>query len=139
MQKRTTADSFHGKYIPEALTGCWLWGGHVARNGYARTKVSGRSVMAHRASYELFVGPIPEGLVLDHKCRNRCCVNPAHLEPVTSRENLIRGETLARSNAEKTHCKCGLEYTRVAYAKQRVCIPCRKEAKRRYLAKQRSK
>jgi len=70
---------------------CWLWQGIINEAGYGKLKVSKRWVKAHRYSYELFVGDIPEGLTLDHLCRNRSCVNPGHLEPVTLRENVLRG------------------------------------------------
>jgi hypothetical protein len=76
--------------IPEC--GCWLWMGRLNRNGYGRLYHEGSEPMAHRTSYERHVGPIPEGLVLDHLCRVRCCVNPYHLEPVTVQVNTLRGE-----------------------------------------------
>jgi len=81
--------------IPES--GCWLWVGAVHRNGYGSVHLSKprRNAVAHRAVYELLVGPIPQNLDLDHLCRVRCCVNPAHLEPVTRKENLERSGSLA--------------------------------------------
>lgn len=70
---------------------CWPWLAARA-NGYGKFYVDGRMVRAHRFAYELLVGPIPEGLVLDHLCAVTFCVNPAHLEPVTQRENARRGD-----------------------------------------------
>ena len=72
-------------------TDCWLWQGELNRNGYGRVWVQGKRLMAHRVIYEAIIGPIPEGMVLDHLCRNRACCNPQHLEPVTVRENTHRG------------------------------------------------
>lgn len=83
--------------------GCWYWSGQLDRNGYGR--LSGK--LAHRLVYQVLVGEIPEGLVLDHLCRVPRCVNPAHLEPVTPRENTLRGDTFAAFHAKKTHCKNG--------------------------------
>lgn len=72
---------------------CWPWTARLDRDGYGTLKMpTGRSIRAHRFAYELLVGPIPEGLVIDHLCRNRRCVNPAHLEPVTAEENWRRGD-----------------------------------------------
>lgn len=92
--------------------GCWLWTGALAM-GYGVTvlgfKAEGtqRKAQVHRLMYEWFVGPIPPGLHIDHLCRVRRCCNPSHLEPVTQRENLLRGETIVAMNAAKTHCKWG--------------------------------
>ena len=71
----------------------------------------GKYLMAHLTSYEHHIGPIPDGLVLDHLCRNRACINPDHLEPVTIKENVLRGEGPSAINARKTHCHKGHEYT----------------------------
>lgn len=81
--------------IPEC--GCWIWVGAIHRNGYGNVHLSKprRNAVAHRAVYEHLVGPIPNGLELDHLCRVRCCVNPAHLEPVTQKENAERCGSIA--------------------------------------------
>lgn len=87
--------------------GCWLWTGRVEPSGYARMSVSGRHVMSHRVAYTLLVGPIPDGLELDHLCRVRRCVNPEHLEPVTPVENTRRGEAISQRFRARTHCEQG--------------------------------
>lgn len=104
---------FWSKVQPCPMSGCWLWVGvlndYTDARGYGRVCVGsvGR-VQAHRVSYLALVGPIPEGLVLDHRCRVRCCVNPAHLEPVTNRENGLRGDVA--HNGRITHCPHGHAY-----------------------------
>lgn len=80
------------RLMPLPWTGCWVWLGPFNRNGYGRAWFEGAREMVHRLVYRLLVGPIPDGLVLDHLCRERCCANPAHMEPVTVRENTLRGE-----------------------------------------------
>jgi hypothetical protein len=96
-------------------SGCWEWHRSLDGKGYGTfgIKIDGvwRTVKAHRVSYEIHVGPIPEGLQLDHLCRNRACCNPSHLEPVTNRENGLRGESPCALNARVTHCPKGHEYT----------------------------
>lgn len=88
--------------------GCWVWTGCCDKNGYGKIRGPGgkRVEYVHRAVYEDVVGPIPEGLELDHLCRNRSCINPDHLEPVTRLENMRRaGPTgVSRVNADKTEC-----------------------------------
>jgi hypothetical protein len=75
---------------------CWIFAeaGRENRNGYGRLRWGGRELMAHKLSYEAHIGPIPKGLILDHTCRMRACINPAHLEPVTHQVNTLRGEAL---------------------------------------------
>lgn len=97
---------------PEPNTGCWLWtGGLFGGTGYANIGVGGKSRGAHRVLYELHRGPIPTGMQLDHLCRQRSCVNPAHLEVVTNRENGRRGNSPPAIVARTNHCKRGHEFT----------------------------
>lgn len=88
---------------------CWEWIGQVSNYGYGQftDNYSQKKWMAHRFAYTMLVGPIPDGLVIDHLCRQRACVNPAHLEPVTHRVNAIRGNGCSGLNYRKTHCKHG--------------------------------
>lgn len=88
---------------------CWVFKGAVATSGYGRIGHGGRTLQAHRAAYELFVGPIPTGLHIDHLCRNRLCCNPEHLEAVSQAENNRRAWKVRCAN--KTHCKRGHEFT----------------------------
>ena len=92
--------------ISVSQSGCWEWTKSLHHNGYAScTPKTFGSNRAHRVTYKLLVGPIPEGLVIDHLCRVRHCINPAHMEPVTDTENKRRGA------AAITHCPHGHEYT----------------------------
>jgi len=101
------------KFIKVADNDCWLWMGCRFRSGYGLLSPGGRahSVYAHRWAYQHFVGPIPAGLEISHKCGNPSCVNPEHLQAVTHRQNLCETKTSTRINAEKTHCVHGHEYT----------------------------
>lgn len=113
---------------------CWLWSGGLLR-GYGRFYIRRKYVGAHRFAYELLVGPIPDGLTLDHLCRVRACVNPAHLEPVTTRENWRRGESFSAMNARKTHCLRGHAYDEENTLQRksrggRLCAECKRERER---------
>lgn len=95
--------------------GCWIWAGAKQSMGYGETwdRDAKRVVLAHRHVYELLNGPIPEGLVIDHRCRVEVCVNPWHLEPVTQGENVRRGRSgqpQAEAAAARTHCAAGHDY-----------------------------
>jgi hypothetical protein len=85
-------------------SGCWIWTGACQSASYAVAYYKGNARRVHRIIYGLLVGPIPQGLEIDHLCKVRCCVNPYHLEPVTHLENLRRGETIGVKNRRKTHC-----------------------------------
>lgn len=97
---RIDRDTFH-----EPNSGCWLWGGADHGSGYGHVRFNMRALFVHRVSYERHVGPIPDGMHIDHKCRNRGCLNPDHLEPVTPRENTRRG--LVTKNVDGKCHRCG--------------------------------
>lgn len=106
---------------------CWWWTGHLNRDGYGRVWHSGKARNAHRVVFSALRGE-PSAENLDHLCRNRSCVNPAHLEPVTQRENKLRGIGIGAKNAQKTECKRGhpftTENTRIRPNGARACREC---------------
>ena len=125
--------------VPDSYN-CWPWLGAKNNKGYGVVYNADRSYcMAHRVAYEIVLGPIPDGLYPDHLCRNRSCVNPWHIEPVTNRENVLRGDS---PNRAKTHCKNGhpfnahntLYRTRISGSgfptKQRFCRICNRNRMR---------
>jgi len=109
---------------------CWLWTGALIHNGYGVMTLDGRRQLVHRLAYQFFVGPIPDGLQIDHLCRVRHCLRPEHLEPVTAQENSLRGETIAASRAAQTTCIHGHpfddENTYVTPKGTRQCRACRR-------------
>lgn len=121
--------------------GCWTWTGYLHANGYATFFTGTRKQMAHRWSYEHHVGPIPDGLQIDHLCRVRHCVNPDHLEPVTARTNLMRGNTTSAAHAAKTACPQGHPYddenTYIHPNGSRRCRECMRARDRRRAAARR--
>lgn len=135
----------------DASGDCWEWTG-AKWNGYGKTAVhvaNGKTKhwAAHRRAYELLVGPIPDGLQLDHLCRNRACVNPDHLEPVTGSVNVRRGSTIPITNARqrgKTHCPAGHPYDETNTGDNggrswRRCLACHAARERaRHASKRRS-
>lgn len=118
--------------------GCWVWNRGIS-NGYGGIHINGKYRVAHRVVYELLKGPIPKNLTLDHLCRNRACINPNHLEPVTMKENILRGIGIAAVNARKTSCaRSGhllVGKNLYIWNGKRICMACNLENVKRYQAK----
>src|SRR3990167_3398100 len=132
MPRPNSVADFWAKVEPEPMSGCWLWTGKDYGNGYGYFAINGKNHKAHRFSYEMLVGPILEE-TLDHLCRVRCCVNPAHLEPVSRAANTARG------NPRKECCKRGhpLNGAGIRHGKmERWCRTCNAIRMRRTRAQQ---
>lgn len=117
----TPLERFTSKYSLNAETGCWDWLGAVSHN-YGKMHHLGQTVSAHRFSYLMFVGEIPDGMVVDHICNNKLCVNPDHLRVLTNQQNLAR--------AKPTHCVNGHERTPENVDRWYACRQCRRERRR---------
>lgn len=108
---------------------CWEWTAALNPGGYGSFTWEGKSLRAHRSAYELLVGPIPDGLTIDHLCRNPPCVNPDHLEVVTRAENTRRGYNPTAKNARRTYCVNGHRLAgdnlRMSKDGHRVCRACK--------------
>lgn len=128
----------------EPNSGCHIWMARLDRHGYGRLVVPGfKTVLAHRIAYEFECGEIPNGMVLDHLCRTRCCVNPRHLEVTTNRSNVLRGIAPAAKNARKTHCKRGHELSGDNLYRwrgsSRACRICLRADQARFRSRRKSK
>jgi hypothetical protein len=133
MGDRTRTPSLEARFFAKLAAGpgdCWTWTAYRTAMGYGRFNAGRGQVLAHRWSYEFFQAQIPEGLELDHLCRNRACVNPEHLDPVPHAVNVRRGQAAAALNARKTHCYAGHPFTpantRIEGGGRRRCETCRK-------------
>lgn len=140
--RRPEAVRFWEKVHVRGRGDCWIWQATRDQNGYGMFKAE-HSTRAHQWSYRNLVGPVPEGFVLDHLCRTRSCVNPAHLEPVTSQENLARGWGRRLRNGMANECINGHPYTpENTYihptSDQKICRTCSGESRARYAEKRAS-
>lgn len=117
----------------EKTDACWNWLGKRTPKGYGSFELNGKTIAAHRYSYERSIGPVPAGMQLDHLCRNRACVNPSHLEPVTSRENTLRGDhpniVKRRNRIASGVCENGHPASAYNPVKRR-CMDCWRASKR---------
>jgi len=123
-------------------SGCWEWQGKTTSFGYGCMGLNKKLIYVHRFAYEHYIGSIPQGLQIDHLCRNPKCANPAHLEAVTASENVLRSTAptvSAKRNSSKTHCPYGHQYSSentYHYHNQRFCRQCqrdRRKSKKRLL------
>lgn len=112
---------FESKFIK--TSSCWEWNSPLDRDGYGTFYFRKRNRRAHRVAYYIYVGDIPNGLVIDHICLKPNCVRPDHLRAITQRENTLDGRGVGAINARKTHCKLGHKFDKV-YGKQRYCTIC---------------
>lgn len=144
-QRLSTVEKFWAHVAKDPL-GCWMWNGAKSRNGYGQFRTA-KDVLhyAHRYAYEQLVGPIPDGLQLDHLCKARACVRPDHLEPVTQVENIRRSDLRvgrAKWLATITHCPQGHPYdeanTRVGSRGSRSCKECNRTRSREYQRRKRA-
>ena len=137
---KNTMDNFWDRV--DKSTDCWHWTGSKTSKGYGQFKLNGKNRLVHRVSYETLKGTIPDGLVVDHLCRNRGCVNPSHMDIVTSGENVLRGVGPTAQFARATHCIHGhpfdknntFIYKRSTTTERvcitRVCITCNRQSTR---------
>ena len=138
---QTLEERFNAKY-EVSESGCWNWIAGIFGTGYGQFRVGDKRIGAHRQSYKIFKGEIPEGLVIDHLCRNIMCVNPSHLEAVTSSVNRLRGFNPEHRRV-KPHCKNGHDYTPentklYAHRKGRTCLICKNIYAQRHSERNRS-
>lgn len=138
---KSPLERFWNNVLITPFDSCWEWVGSKDTKGYGRMNVNRVNWKAHRLSYIISRGEIPDNLPLDHLCRNPGCVRPEHLEAVSLRENTLRGQTLPAANAKKTHCPQGHEFTEentYKYRGTRSCVKCRQNSTKLHLSKRKN-
>lgn len=134
---------FWAKVQPEPMSGCWLFVGAQTKDGYGSIWIGKTNAPTHRLLFSV-ENEIPQGLVVDHKCRVRCCVNPAHLRAITFKENVLIGIGPSALCARMTTCKRGHEFAgenlqRTTCRNERICRACRRASRASYNARERAK
>ena len=141
--RRVPVEKRLARLTNKSESGCWIWLGGKQSSGHGKIRIDGKTHQVHRVAFELARGRVPAGLVLDHTCKNPSCINPKHLEPVTQRVNLLRGNTIPALHAAKTHCPCGHPYSGdnlcINNRGQRVCKACKREADKKSRSARREK
>ena len=135
MKRKSVLERFTEKWVPDPKSGCWLWIASCNNKGYGNFGRNNKTAKAHRVAYELYRGPIPKGLTIDHLCRTRSCVNPNHMEIVSLKINILRGYAPSANHARKTHCVHGHPFDGKnlgLYKKRRFCRTCKNERSRSY-------
>lgn len=141
-QRDNVYKRFNESFVIDSVNSCWIWKSDKGDpRGYRRFNFDGKHALAHRFSYEMYIGTIPQNMTLDHLCNNPRCVNPLHLEPVTLIENVSRGKNEIMKNKFKTHCTRGHPYSGSnLYIKpngERDCKTCNCIRNKKYLDKKR--
>jgi len=119
---------------------CWNWKLWISPLGYGQISFKDKTELVHRVSFQVFIGKIKKNLEINHICRNRKCINPEHLETVSHRENLLKGDTIAAKNDQKTHCLNGHKFTPentcINPSGERSCRICKNRRQRSYRSHQ---
>lgn len=127
MSRKNTEADFWKRVNKNAPNGCWQWLGSQNGRGYAQWHIGGKTIYVHRYAYNMLVGEVPDGFIIDHLCRNRSCVNPKHMELVTQQENILRGVGISAQASLATHCPQGHPYDEentYVYQGRRYCRAC---------------